>query len=140
MHAEGLGHGRPQPETFGLLDQKALQDLREDLVLVQELVGRRALLVAQQTKLARFVHHRRVGSDFLVLRCRQVSSNLIDEQGNVIEELLGREHLVWRDGQELAQACEPPGRERQSLGGDALPNHRGVVFRRERRHRQTSRN
>jgi len=134
MDAEGIGDRRLQAEAFGLLDEKALEDLPEDLVFVQQLVGGRALLVPQQPELARLVHHRGVGGNLLGLRRRQVAGDLIDEQRDVIEQLLGREHFVRRDGQELTQARQPRRRERQALGDDALPNHRGVVFRREKRH------
>ena len=114
--------------------RNALEDLPEDLVFVQQLVRGRALLVPQQPELARLVHHGGVGGNLLGLRRRQVTGDLIDEHRDVIEQLLGGEYFVRRDRQQLSQTRKPRRRERQALSDDALTDHRGVVFRREKRH------
>ena len=93
---EAFGDRRLQAEALGFLDQKGLEDLAEDLVLVQQLMRRGVLSVAQLAELARLVHHGGVGGDLLVRRRGDVAGDLVDQRRGCDRAAARTETLRWR--------------------------------------------
>ena len=83
-------------------------------------MDRRLLRVPQRAELSRLVDHGGVGGDLLVGVRTQVRGDLGDEDGDVIEKLVGREDLVRLHRQQPLQTFEPAAGEYEALRADAL--------------------
>ena len=120
---------RPQVEALGFLGHESFEQLAEQFVFAKELVHGGALLVPQHAQFPRLVDHGRVGGDFFVGRRPQIRRDFRNQHGNVIEELVRREYVVFVDDEHAGEPLEPACRERLPLGQDAVGQQNGVIVR-----------
>ena len=110
-HQDRGGRVAALAEDRGLAGEKGLENLAEDLVLPEQLMHRCPLIEPQEPELRRLGHHRRVGGNLLIGGSAQIARDLLEQVGNVVEELMSREHIPLLDRQELVETLEPePGR------------------------------
>jgi hypothetical protein len=122
-----------------LAGEELLEDLRENLVLAQHLVDRRALVEAQQSELRRFGHHRGVRRNLLVGRRPYEGGDLAKELRDVVQQLVRRKHIAPVHRQQAVEALEPQLRQRGMIGRKArreLVDRRGEVRTGHRRSRR----
>jgi hypothetical protein len=117
---ETLGRRRLETEPLRLLGDEGLEDVGEDLVFLQELMDRCLLLMPEDSQLASFFDHDRVGGDLFFVGRPQVRRDLSDQGRDVIQQLGGREYLVGLDREDLVETPQPSFRQRVTLSGDTL--------------------
>ncbi len=110
-HLDALAGGRRQLQAEGLVFHEPGQNLTENPVLLDQLVERRALRMAEMPELLRLGKHRRVGADGFLAWIGEVRSQLQHERRNVVEKRVGREHVAGLERQQVDEAGEPPGRD-----------------------------
>jgi hypothetical protein len=86
------------------------------LVLAQDLVERRPLLMAQAAELACLVHDLRVRRDRFLFGRFQILAEIDDQRRNVVEQAVARKDLVGLDRQQIVEPREPSRGERGVIG------------------------
>ncbi len=64
-------------------------------------------------------HHRGVGGNLLIGGSAQIARDLPEKVGNVVEELMSREHVPLFDRQQPIETLEPDTGKRRVIGGQA---------------------
>ena len=118
-HQDRGGRVTTLAEDRGFPGEKRLENLAEDLILPEQLVHRRPLIEPQEPQLRRLGHHRGVGGNLLIGGSAQIARDLLEQVGNMVEELMGRENVPLFDRQELIETLEPDTGKRSVVGGQA---------------------
>ena len=106
-------------EDRGFPGEKRFENLAEDLILPEQLMHRCPLIEPQEPELRRLGHHRGVGGNLLIGGSAQIARDLPEQVGNVVEELMSREHVPLFDRQEPIETLEPDMGKRRVIGGQA---------------------
>lgn len=115
-------------ETFGLLEEKVLENLSQEFVLAKQLMNRRLLAMPELAQFAGLVDHGGVRGDLLLGGCSKVGGDLPDQGRDVIEQLIRRKHFVHVHRQQMVQPMQPACSERGALAGDTVRHDARIIL------------